>query len=67
MTSRLFSLRLSIEDRWRLNELSALCGTTPSEALRQLLRAAIPTPKRHRTAEQDARQLALNLRGTNVR
>ncbi len=38
------SVRLAREDRWRLYELVAMLGTTPSDAVRQLLRAAVPCP-----------------------
>lgn len=44
MASPLFSVRLASEDRWRLAELTARLGTTPSDVVRQLLRAAVPMP-----------------------
>lgn len=44
MASPLFSCRLPTEDRWRLAELTAMLGTTPSDVFRQLLRAAVPVP-----------------------
>lgn len=46
------SVRLGREDRWRMAELVALLGTTPSDAVRQLLRTAVPCPSA-RFADQD--------------
>lgn len=46
------SVRLGREDRWRLYELVAMLGTTPSDAVRQLIRTAVPCPSA-RFADQD--------------
>jgi hypothetical protein len=47
------SVRLDTEDRWRLAELVAALARTPSDVVRQLLRAAVPCPARRFAAEPE--------------
>lgn len=60
----MLSLRLGAEDRARLRELVDRLGTNPSDAVRQLLRAAIPEvpDPRMPCRRGDPRQLELPCR-----